>query len=212
VHFLCQSKNWSRRAIQNSGIEARPCSLMVRSGCLSDVDALRSLRSLRVNLPSSFCAANLPCRQGNPQTTGAAFPSAGTNRQNASTVLLPLARELTAKRHRRRIATSLFRLVGMAHNKLLKGCHNLAALQPRRRAVHFLFAKCTLPKKAACEGAGDDLGDHPHAGVLCLSRPIAALARMCPGHRLGPQRRSALRQRRRWRHCTICSCRLIMRE
>jgi hypothetical protein len=104
VHFLCHSKNWSRRAIQNSGIEPDPVLLWLGAGAFSDVDTLRCLRSLRVNLPSSVCAANLPCRQGNPQTTGAAFPSAGTNRQNVSAVLLPLARERTGKRHRHRVA------------------------------------------------------------------------------------------------------------
>jgi hypothetical protein len=80
----------------------------------------------------------------------------------------------------------------MAHNKLLKGRHNLAALQTQRGAVDFLSSKSSFPRKAAREGASDDLRDHSHAGVVtfpAFNQPSCGYVRSIGMRNGGDQRR-----------------------
>ena len=52
-------------------------------------------------------------------------------------------------RRRHRVAIGLLSHIGIAHKKLVKGCHDLAAFKSLRRAVDFLSCQRTLPRKAA---------------------------------------------------------------
>ena len=81
---------------------------------------------------------------------------------------LGLARKRSAERRRHGVPVALVGHVGIVLEELLEGAHDLLPLQTWRRAVDLLSSKRSGPIEAAREGACDDLGEHPHAGVLIL--------------------------------------------
>jgi hypothetical protein len=80
--------------------------------------------------------------------------AAGTGTRGGAT---PLSRNLR-----------LFGQVRIAREKPVRGRHDLATLQSWWRTINFLSSERALPREAACEGAGDDFGDHSHIGVFAF--------------------------------------------
>src|SRR5208337_1924885 len=62
----------------------------------------------------------------------------------------------------------LFGHVGIVHEEPLKAAHRLPSLQSARRAIDFLSRKRSAPGEAACEGAGDNFGEHVHARLFAF--------------------------------------------